>query len=222
MNHLNQYKRLIRKAKSRQLIGYSEKHHIIPECLGGSNKSYNKVKLTAREHFIAHLLLWKISTKLYGKDHKYTEKLVYAANQFLYRKANRNAPRIKINGRIYELLKCERNKKLSKRMSGDKNPMYGKKGEDHPAYGTNRSEIHRSAISIAQRGKKQTSEFKEKLFKERAKKFKITYLTGNIEVIYGLNKFCRERKYNHGGLSQLRSGKIKHYKDILKIELYDN
>jgi len=39
---------------------YTEKHHIIPKSLGGSNKKSNIVALSAREHFIAHCLLAKI------------------------------------------------------------------------------------------------------------------------------------------------------------------
>lgn len=40
--------------------GYVEKHHIIPRSLGGTNNQSNLVKLTAREHFICHLLLPKM------------------------------------------------------------------------------------------------------------------------------------------------------------------
>lgn len=39
---------------------YCEKHHIIPKCLKGTNDKSNIVRLTAREHYIAHLLLAKI------------------------------------------------------------------------------------------------------------------------------------------------------------------
>ena len=39
---------------------YCETHHIIPKSEGGSNDKSNLVNLTAREHYIAHLLLWKI------------------------------------------------------------------------------------------------------------------------------------------------------------------
>lgn len=38
---------------------YFEQHHIIPKSLGGSNDPANLVLLTAREHFLAHLCLWK-------------------------------------------------------------------------------------------------------------------------------------------------------------------
>jgi hypothetical protein len=39
--------------------GY-EIHHIIPKCLGGEDDSYNLVKLTYKEHYLAHYLLIKI------------------------------------------------------------------------------------------------------------------------------------------------------------------
>ena len=42
-------------------LQYWEKHHIIPRCIGGSDKKENLVWLTAREHYIAHWLLTKIS-----------------------------------------------------------------------------------------------------------------------------------------------------------------
>ena len=57
MNYQQHYDSLIRRAKSRVLDVYSEKHHIIPRCLGGDNSSENLVRLTAKEHFIAHRLL---------------------------------------------------------------------------------------------------------------------------------------------------------------------
>jgi len=60
MNYLNIYNQLVFRSISRQLTEYSEKHHIIPKCMNGTNKSNNIVKLTAREHFLAHLLLVRI------------------------------------------------------------------------------------------------------------------------------------------------------------------
>lgn len=51
------YFSIIDRAKSRCLVGYKERHHIIPRSLGGSNDVRNLVELTAKEHYIAHLLL---------------------------------------------------------------------------------------------------------------------------------------------------------------------
>ena len=54
----NSYKLLIKNNQSTE--DYSEKHHIIPKCEGGSNKRDNLVLLTYREHIIAHRLLIRI------------------------------------------------------------------------------------------------------------------------------------------------------------------
>lgn len=39
---------------------YGEVHHVIPKSEGGDDSKENLVRLTAREHYIAHLLLAKI------------------------------------------------------------------------------------------------------------------------------------------------------------------
>lgn len=51
------YNNIIDRAKSRTISGYKENHHIIPRSLGGNNTSDNIVALTAKEHYIVHLLL---------------------------------------------------------------------------------------------------------------------------------------------------------------------
>lgn len=39
---------------------YIEKHHILPKSIGGNDSNENLILLTAREHFVAHLLLSKM------------------------------------------------------------------------------------------------------------------------------------------------------------------
>lgn len=56
------YDQLCERAVGRQLDVYSEKHHIIPRSFGGVDDQSNLVVLTAREHFIAHLLLTRMTT----------------------------------------------------------------------------------------------------------------------------------------------------------------
>ncbi len=60
MNYKKIYDSLIERGKNRNLNEYGEKHHIVPKCLGGSNKKANLVKLTPEEHYVAHQLLVKI------------------------------------------------------------------------------------------------------------------------------------------------------------------
>lgn len=60
MNYKKHYDLLISRSKNRILEGYSEKHHIIPKCVGGTDDPSNLVILTAEEHFVAHQLLVKM------------------------------------------------------------------------------------------------------------------------------------------------------------------
>lgn len=74
------YYNIINRAQSRVLPEevYTEKHHVIPRSLGGSDDSGNIAVLTAREHWICHLLLTKMTT---GND-RY--KMAYALNMMTH------------------------------------------------------------------------------------------------------------------------------------------
>ena len=72
MNYQKHYNLLVERAKNRTLIGYTEKHHIIPECMNGSNDKDNLVRLTPEEHYVAHQLLVKM--------HPDNNRLVFAVH----------------------------------------------------------------------------------------------------------------------------------------------
>jgi hypothetical protein len=95
VNYSKIYSDLIESAKLRPnlplLNGYTEKHHIIPRSMGGSNTKDNIVSLTAREHFVAHWLLWKI----YRND-----KMAFAFNMMLTSNLKQNRY---CNSRAYSL-----------------------------------------------------------------------------------------------------------------------
>lgn len=63
MNYSRIYDNLITRAKLRTKLTniQTERHHIVPNSLGGSRSNDNIVKLTTREHFVAHLLLVKMN-----------------------------------------------------------------------------------------------------------------------------------------------------------------
>jgi hypothetical protein len=86
MNYKLIYDQLVKRGQQRpKLKGYTENHHIIPRCVGGSDDAQNLVSLSAREHFIAHRLLVKIYPKqgglwtalmmMYGFKSKYNNVL---------------------------------------------------------------------------------------------------------------------------------------------------
>jgi len=53
------YMSLVESRQDNLPEGYTENHHIIPKSMGGSDSADNLVRLTAREHFVAHRLLSK-------------------------------------------------------------------------------------------------------------------------------------------------------------------
>jgi hypothetical protein len=93
------YNNIIARAKSRVLSKeiYTEKHHIYPKSLGGSNSKDNLVRLTAREHFICHRLLVKMV------ENKAKYQMIKACEMMT--KKNNWQSRYQITSRTYEKLK---------------------------------------------------------------------------------------------------------------------
>lgn len=60
MNYKNIYLNLCNRGKTTRKLNYSESHHILPRCMGGDDSENNLTVLTAKEHYLAHLLLTKI------------------------------------------------------------------------------------------------------------------------------------------------------------------
>jgi hypothetical protein len=56
-HHYNRYTRFIGSLRGQPVHGYAEVHHIVPRSLGGSDDADNLVRLTARQHYVAHWML---------------------------------------------------------------------------------------------------------------------------------------------------------------------
>ena len=126
---MNKYKKwydeIVHRAQLRdQIAGYTERHHIVPKCMGGTNDPSNLVDLTAREHFICHKLLARFA------DPNIRHKLVYAAWQqgrSLHLKGER------LTSHQYEHLRI----RLSKELTGKKRAPFSDKAR------ANMSEAHK-------------------------------------------------------------------------------
>lgn len=116
MDYEKTYNKLIAAARTQQLDGYYETHHIVPRAEGGSDDKTNLVNLTARQHYIAHLLLAKIYN-----DVKMYSALVYmrCGNKFVKRN-------FKFNSRLYEKMREEFAKKVSNSRKGKHHYNNGK------------------------------------------------------------------------------------------------
>lgn len=134
MDYFKLYKNLIHDAKTNpKLNEYKEKHHIIPKCMGGTDVSENLILLTARQHYLAHWLLYKMYR---------TPTLVHAWHSMSRIGVGQECR--SINSHLFEYCKKERNKILSDQYSGSGNTFYGKKHTDE----TKRklSEIHSGKV----------------------------------------------------------------------------
>ena len=129
MDYKKIYNQIINKAKSEKRTKtsdyYYEAHHIIPKCLGGEGKTTqwkthpNIVLLTAKEHFLVHLLLCKI----YPDEKKLMFALWGMCNQ------DRNGKRYKINSRQYERIRTDFSNLISETYKG--RPAHNK-GKPNP------------------------------------------------------------------------------------------
>jgi len=121
MNYQKIHNQIIQQAQERasskkeaiEILGYSEAHHIVPKCMGGTNDKTNIVHLSAREHFIIHILLTKI--------YPYEGKLLYACHRLMYDKQGD-----KLNGKTYNSLKNQIND-YRKSQSKETNPNLASK-----------------------------------------------------------------------------------------------
>jgi hypothetical protein len=163
------HKAIVRNWNKKTSECYVEKHHIIPRSLGGDNSKSNLVYLTAREHFIVHLLL----SKMYEGESKI--KMQFALYMFT-KNPSLNSDR-KMNSYSYEYAKkclasatkaihtglakpksAEHRLKLSLALKGKPNPASSKwmKGRVMP-------QETRNKISIAGKGRKFSMEAKQKI-----------------------------------------------------------
>ena len=96
INPTVKYHTFIDSCKSQQLAedAYTELHHIVPRCLGGSDDSNNLIRLTARQHWTAHWMLCRA----------YPDNSLLAYAFYMMSHIRRYGGHI-ISSRQYELLK---------------------------------------------------------------------------------------------------------------------
>jgi hypothetical protein len=163
------YYKIIENSKNRKISVYTEKHHIIPKSLGGTNNSSNLVKLTAREHYICHILLTKMTE---GAD---KVKMIHAASSFVLWTSKKHNRNIKINSRIFQSLKEMRQKTLIKEMAKPEN----KKKSSEGAKKLWANDEYKKKASTKRKALWKDSEYLDKM-KSRKRTFKKVSINGII------------------------------------------
>jgi hypothetical protein len=164
------YLSIVERSKSRastrkeanKILGYVESHHIVPNCIVAND---DVVHLTAREHFICHLLL----TKMFS-DKKYIQKMNYALSSFLRKNSNQQRlyfarqyeiARIAVsNANKLRKMSDSAKRKISAARTGTKASAETKKklsearkGENNSFFGKTHKEETKRKLSDAKKGK---------------------------------------------------------------------
>jgi len=203
------YNNITENAKFRTIDGYTERHHIHPRSLGGTNDKDNLVNLTAREHFICHWLLTKMHT---GEARG---KMINAL--YLMQGKNQYQDRY-INSKVYETLRTEYAQYISKlntgriqsldektkqiaAITGRKRASFSeewrakmsasKLGENNNRYGVDVSEETRRKIGDRIRGRKQTEEEKARRRLANLGKVKPKKLCPHCNQMIAVNTYPR-------------------------------
>lgn len=178
MNYEKIYNRLITTAQTRgPNDGYTETHHIIPKCMGGTDDGANLVELRADEHYMAHLLLMKMNPDHLGL-------VVKAVNCM----SMNSATHMRHTNKSFRYAR----ERMSKLQSGEGNHFYGKK----------HTEETKKKISAAHKGKIVSESTREKLrenglkmvFSEEHRRKISQGLSGERNGMYGVGHSDETKK----------------------------
>lgn len=170
-HYLKRYVKFI-EACNGSTADYIENHHICPKAYFPEYEDlkvnpWNRAKLSARQHFIAHWML----AKAYGGTMWFGLQMMTTGNRMHKREG------IKMTSSLYEVVRREKSKSQSERISGEGHHMFGKKhseetltkmrevkmGANNPRYGIPNSQEQKLKISQANKGLKRTVEFCQKV-----------------------------------------------------------
>lgn len=212
----------IKESRPNEYFQYSERHHIIPHCLGGTNEEENLIYLTYQEHFIAHKLLSDENPenfKLFSAYWRMCNGKVKIATPEEYEEARKEFSdwnRIRMKGNSYTL-----GKKLPEFSQAHRDKIStGLKGKKH-------TEEHNKNFAIARTGKLHTEETKLRMSESRkghpvSSEAKKKIADSNRETYYNLPssqiaEMNRKNSQSHIGRRSIHKDNVE--KCVLPTEL---
>jgi|GEM_PF-3362454 len=163
MNYARIYGEFIENRRLREpgLTGYVEKHHILPRSIGGGNEAENLIRLTAEDHFFAHLLLAKIhGGAMWAALHAMCVGRKHPGSRYLKRMRKHVA-------KARELAGLRHSKAMKGRFVGEMHPMFGRPCSELSKQKTR--EIHasgRGPMSSEEARRKVSESLKGRVFSE--------------------------------------------------------
>lgn len=193
---------------------YYESHHIVPKCLGGSDTKDNKVLLTAKEHFVCHKLLTRIYLDNRGinfaffsmtcmsnerikriipsaRDYKYAKSLfaenIRGCRNPMYGVSVNNLWEEKLGSEEALLKRKNRKEKISRRVTGKGNPLFGKAHSERAKSIMREKAINRE---VSEETKKKHSQNYKRIFGTKEKRESISKRnSGKGNPMYGRSAY---------------------------------
>lgn len=190
-----------------------EKHHICPQSMfpefkDGRTHKWNIVRLTPRQHYIAHVLLWKIfrnrqmalAARYMMFTLKHSKRL---SSKQLKRLSSKQYERLRIDASTKGITFSKDHKNnISKARIGFK--ASAETRAKMSIIHSNRSPEIRAKIGARHRGKGISPEMRAKQSlalsgskNPRALPWIVTWEDGKVETISSLKSWCRERNYRY-------------------------
>jgi len=125
--HLSRYFRLVEALRSNpQPEGYTEKHHILPQSLCGTNVTDNIIVVSPKAHFVLHHILWK------AYENFPTQNLPMSTAFHIMQKPNQqknqnNSYVGHLTAKEYASIRLSMAEARVGLFAGEKNPFFGKK-----------------------------------------------------------------------------------------------
>jgi len=140
----------LKRKQVREIMGYAERHHIIPKSIGGTNDIDNLVWLTANEHLECHCLLVEM---LEGQPRR---KMLVALTRMMNKQSHNQQRNYELptnSDEIRMLCAKAHSDYMKTKHAGKGNPFYGRK----------HSEESKRKISEGGKGIKKSEEAKKRM-----------------------------------------------------------
>jgi hypothetical protein len=180
------YKSIVAHAQAVNVkgVGYLEKHHIIPKSMGGTNDARNLVLLTARQHFVCHLLLTRMVS---GKN---VRKAWMALRAMAVMDAHGpRAAQIVVSSRLFEKLRVVNGEPNTPEVLAKKRAAYARRGPHSEQTRKKMRETWAIKHGVAR-----------KYLPPKEKRWTVVSPSGETFSCMMLEDFCRERSLYYPSL----------------------
>ena len=185
----------------------THKHHIVPRHMGGSDEPENLIELPLWAHIEVHRRLYEVYGKL-------EDKIAYCMLSGKTEEAEKL--RVKLANKEFQLWLKEKPEEVEKWKQNISNTLKGKRylpDEHYKKVGNllrdkPRTQEVKDKISKAKKGK----EWVESQWKTRTSTYEVTKPNGEVVVVQGLNKFCKEEGISAPNLCAVAKGRLKQHK----------